>query len=311
LEIRWPYVIFNLLNFDHLELFREIVQTKSLTRGAAQCGVSQSAASQHLQELEAKLGVTLLDRSRRPFILTPAGKLYYEMCRDILRRKEEFEVALEQAKADVEGTVRVASIYSVGLSEMSYLKAEFSRRHPDARLQVEYLRPEKVYDAVMQDRADLGLVSYPESTRELAVIPWRQEQMVVAAAPGHPLAQQEALRPEDLDGLDFIGFDDDLPIRREIDRFLYQHGVEVALAMHFDNVEMVKEAVALGVAVSILPARVIRADVMAGRLAAIPIEAELVRPLGIVHRRRKKFHRAAQSFLDLLLEQPASQFQPA
>lgn len=299
-----------MLNFDHLELFREIVQTKSLTRGAAQCGVSQSAASQHIQELEAKLGVVLLDRSRRPFILTPAGKLYYEMCRDILRRREEFEVALEAVKAQVEGAVRVASIYSVGLSEMSYLKAEFSRRYPDARLEVEYLRPEKVYEAVLQDRADLGLVSYPESTRDLAVIPWRQEQMVVAASAANPLARQEALRPADLDGLDFIGFDDDLPIRREIDRFLNQHGVHVAHSMHFDNVEMVKEAVALGIAVSILPARVIQNDVVAGRLAAIPIEADLVRPLGIVHRRRKRFHRAAQSFLELLLEQPAPEFQP-
>ena len=61
------------------------------------------------------LGIELLDRSTRPLVVTPAGQLYADFCRDVLRRKEEFEVALDQLKQEVEGTVRVASIYSVGL----------------------------------------------------------------------------------------------------------------------------------------------------------------------------------------------------
>ena len=85
--------------------------------------------------------------------------------------------------------MRVASIYSVGLSEMVELEEEFARRQPAARLEVEYLRPEKVYEAVLADEADLGLVSYPEPSREITVIPWRQEEMVLAASPYHPLAR--------------------------------------------------------------------------------------------------------------------------
>ena len=97
---------------------------------------------------------------------------------------------LERFKTEVEGTVRVASIYSVGLSEMSRLEEEFSRRYPHARLEVDYLRPEKVYEAVVTDQADLGLMSYPESTKEVTVLPWREEEMVVAAFPDHPLGEQ-------------------------------------------------------------------------------------------------------------------------
>ena len=81
-------------------------------------------------------------------------------------------------KHELDGTVKVASIYSVGLSEMAQLEQEFSRRQPKAHLDVEYLRPEKVYSAVLADQADLGLVSYPEPSREITVIPWRQEEMV-------------------------------------------------------------------------------------------------------------------------------------
>ncbi len=290
------------MNLDHLRLYRDIFQMRSLSRAAAANGISQSAASQHLHELERQFGAELVDRSTRPLAITAAGRLYADFCRDVLRRTDEFDAALEELKNAVEGTVRVASIYSVGISEMSHLKAEFLRRAPKARLEVEYLRPEKVYEAVLADRADLGLVSYPVAARDIAVTPWREETMVVAVSKDHALARLSLIRPRDLAGHEFAAFDDDLPIRHEIDRFLREHAVEVRVTMHFDNIQSIKEAVALGAAVSILPARVLGQE---NRIAAIPLEGDLVRPLGVIYRRRKRFHRAALAFLSLLEEQPA------
>ncbi|HEX4595812.1 MAG TPA: LysR family transcriptional regulator [Bryobacteraceae bacterium] len=294
------------MDLERARLFRDIAQTRSVSKGSKLNNISQSAASQHLQDLEEQLGLTLLDRGSRPLMVTDAGKLYLEMCRDLLQRQDEFQAALERMKTEVEGTVRVASIYSVGLSEMSQLEREFSRRYPEAHLEVEYLRPEKVYEAVVTDHADLGLLSYPEATKEVTVLPWRQEEMVVAASPYHPLAEKSEVRPEDLDGLDFVGFDDDLPIRRDIDRFLRDHHVQVNLTLHFDNLQMIKEAVAHGEGVSIMPARIMEEEVKQGRLVPIPIASlQLYRPVGIVHRRKKRFHRAGQAFLELLREPPA------
>jgi DNA-binding transcriptional LysR family regulator len=273
-----------------------------MSKGASHCGVSQSAASQHIQEMERRLAVGLLDRSKRPLDLTPAGKLYYEFCRDVLRREEEFARELEGLKGSVERTVRVASIYSIGLSEMSRLQEAFAARHPAAQLHVEYERPDKVYEAVRGESADLGLVSYPTASRDIAAIPWRQEEMQVALPPSHPLASRGEIYPADLDGQPFIGFDEDLSIRRELDRFLRSHGVAVTLVMHFDNIQMIKEAVALGSGISILPARTMQAEVAQGRLVAAPLHApELLRPVGVIHLRRKKFNAATQSFMDLLL----------
>jgi DNA-binding transcriptional LysR family regulator len=268
-------------------------------------GISPSAASQHLQELENRLGITLLDRSTRPLSLTAAGRLYNDLCRDVLRREDEFRGALDELKIDVEGTVRIASIYSVGLSEMSQLESEFQKRVPHVRLQVDYLRPEKVYEAVAADHVDLGLVSYPEPTREIAVIAWRDEEMALATSPAHPLARRGSIVAADLQDVEFIAFDEDLPIRREVDRYLKAAGVEVNITMHFDNLQTIKEAIALGSGVSIVPVRILRTEIEQGRLAAVPIAAPgLFRPLGIIHRKKKRFHRAAQSFLDLLQETP-------
>ncbi|RPI17099.1 MAG: LysR family transcriptional regulator, partial [Acidobacteriales bacterium] len=155
------------MTLDQIKLFRDIAHSRSVSRGARANNVSQSAASQHIQELERMLGTELLDRSTRPLGMTETGRLYFEFCRDVLRRQQEFEEALNGLKGRVEGTVRVAAIYSVGILDMSRLEQELSRRMPEAQLQVEYLRPEKVQEAVLTDQADLGIISYPESNKEI------------------------------------------------------------------------------------------------------------------------------------------------
>ena len=293
---------------QHLKLFREIVHARSVSRGAQISGVSQSAASQHVQEMERLLGVQLLDRSKRPLEVTEAGQLYNEFCRDILRRKQELDDAMGKLRGREQGLVRVAAIYSVGLSDMSRLEEELSRRMREAELQVEYLRPERVYDAVLADQADLGLVSYPESNREMTAIPWREERMMVAVAPSHPLASRKVLNLSDLAHRDFVAFDDDLRVGREVKRYLRDSGAQVNLVMHFDNIQTMKEAVALGSSVSLLPVRVLRNDIEQGRLVAIPLKGcPLVRPMGIIHRRRKKFNQATQTFLELLRQEAASE----
>ena len=181
--MRSSYDTMGSMDFAQIQLFRDIVQSRSISRGAAMNGVTQSAASQALQELERQLGARLLDRSHRPLEVLPAGRLFYDFAREVLRRQQEFGVLLEEMKGTGGGTVRVAAIYSVGLTEMAKLEKEFYRRLPSAQLEVNYLRPEKVYEAVAEERADIGLISYPEPTREITVLPWREETMVLACSP--------------------------------------------------------------------------------------------------------------------------------
>jgi DNA-binding transcriptional LysR family regulator len=296
----------NPLSFENLKLFKDIAQARSVSRGAALNDVSQSAASQHVQELERQLETTLLDRSTRPLAVTEAGRLYLDFCKDVLRRRDDFETALDRMKNQVEGTVRVAAIYSVGLSEMADLEQRFTALFPEATVHAEYLRPEKVYEAVLADRVDLGIVSYPEATREITVIPWRREEMAVIASPYHPLAGQDSVRAESLSGVEFVSFDEDLPIQQAVHRFFEEHNVRVRPALHFDNIQMIKEAVMHRVGVSIMPVRAVQTEIAQGRLVAIPIsDTPLYRPLGIIHRKKKRFSRANQAFLEMLQENPA------
>ena len=270
-----------------------------MSKGADSCGISQSAATQHVKEVERRLRTTLFDRSKRPLELTEAGRIYHEFAREVLRLEEQMERAIESLEGG--GTVRVASIYSIGLTEMSRLQERFTACLPQAHLQVEYMRPDRIYKSVRDDSADLGLVSYPESSREIAAIPWRQEEMQLAVAPSHEFAARREVRPSELAGQDFIAFDEDLSIRREMDRFFRAQSVEVRVVMHFDNIQTIKEAVALGKGIAILPARTMQTEIAQSRLVAVRLDAPgLVRPVGVVHRKRKTLTRATRAFLELL-----------
>ena len=152
-----------------------------------------------------------------------------------------------------------------------------------------------------EDQADIGLMSYAESSREVVALPWRDEEMVAAVAPQHPLAKKKRIKASELDGQTFIGFDDDLPIQSHIERYLKEHRVKVDWTMHFDNLQMIKEAVAHEAGVSIMPRRVMEEEVAAGRMVALRLDPpELYRPVRIVHRRRKAFTTPMAGLLELL-----------
>lgn len=295
------------MTLANLRLIRDVAHTRSVSKAARLNEISQSAASQSIQELERELGTELFDRSTRPLTVTPAGKLYVEYCRDVLRRQDELEASLQLLKNKANGVARLAAIYSVGLSEMSEIEERFAARFPDGELQVSYLRPERVWEAVEEDQADLGLMSYAESSRDVVALPWRDEEMVVAVSPQHTLANQEVVSPTALEGESFIGFDDDLPIQSQIDRYLREHKVNVDVTLRFDNIQMIKEAVAHDAGISIMPRRVMREDLKQSRMIALRLQpAELFRPVRIVHRRRKIFNEVTRGLLALLREEERS-----
>jgi DNA-binding transcriptional LysR family regulator len=149
------------VNLETLKLYCDVVRLRSFSRGAAANTVSQSAASQAIQQLEAELDAVLLDRSRRPLLPTEQGQAFYDSCRTLLQGWEKARAELAAARERVEGTVRVAAIYSVGLHDMSRHMQPFMAAYPQARVLLECLHPHKVVEAVLEDEADVGILSYP------------------------------------------------------------------------------------------------------------------------------------------------------
>ncbi len=254
-----------------------------------------------VHQLEQRLGTKLIDRSRRPFALTPEGQVYYDGCRKLVRGYYALEEEVRTLHEAVAGRVNVASIYSVGLSHMNRCIREFLTLHGQANVRLQYQHPRKVYELVESDQVDLGLVSYAKSSRTLKATPWRDEPMVLVCAPQHPLAERPSIRLADLHGADLISFDRDLQIRREVDRTLAAARVEVQVVMEFDNIETIKRAIEIDAGVSLLPEPTVAGEVSAGSLVAVPLVGSvMVRPLSILHRRGKQLGKTARRFVELL-----------
>ena len=175
--------------------------------------------------------------------------------------------------------------------------------HPDVTVHLEFQHPDRVYEKVLKGTADFGLVSFPRRMRELIAMPWREEEMVLACSPRHPLARHLLISPGELAGEKYIGFDKGLVIRKEVDRFLREQGVAVEVALEFDNIENIKKAVESDLGIALLPEPTLRREVRDRTLAAVPLlGCRLGRPLGIIQRRHHTLSSAALSFLKLLRE---------
>ena len=275
------------MNLDTLRLYCDVVRLRSSRAAAAGECPSRPRARRSSSSRRSWTRSSSIARAGR---WSPPPRA--DARRGLLAGFEKARADLAASRQRVEGTVRVAAIYSVGLHDMSRHMQPFMAAYPNARVRLECLHPHKVVDAVLNDEADLGILSYPAASRALAVLPLREEPMLVVTHPSHPLARRRAVSPADLDGARFVAFDHDLPIRRAIDRALKQHGVKVDVAMEFDNVETIKQAIGIAAGISILPAPTVQKESEIKTLAAVELALPgLVRPVAIIHRRGRRHHR--------------------
>ncbi|HEX4949666.1 MAG TPA: LysR family transcriptional regulator [Blastocatellia bacterium] len=291
------------MHIETLKTFCDLVETGSFSKAAALNFVSQSAVSQQIKAMETRFGRELIERSsRKQIILTEAGREMYVECKEIVDRFRALENKLRQPVADIFGTVRVATVYSVGLHEIPRYIKEFIKAYPQVNIRLEYSRTDKVYEACLNNTIDFGVVAIPKRRPQIEVIPLREEKLVIVCSPEHPLAARRRVSITKLNSESFIGFERDIPTRKEIDRILKQHRVAVNYVMDLDNIETIKRSVEVGIGLSILPESAVVNEVRNGMLATLKFtEGTFTRTIGIIHRRGKTLSRAAQEFMQLLM----------
>lgn len=286
----------------YLQVFCDIIDTKSFSKAAARNFISQPAVSQQVKALEEHFHQKLIERSPQGIYPTEAGRLFYQGSREILERYQNLERQMMDLTQTVAGTIRVATVYSVGLHDLPPYVKKFIQAYPQARIHVEYSRTNKIYEAVRQNQVDVGIVAYPTEGRQMGVIPLPSDELVVVVSPGHPLAADG--KPVELRSLHkqhFIAFEPDIPTRKAIDRVLHDQGVEVEIIQEFDNVETIKRSVEADVGISIVPRRTAGMEVRAGALIALPIaDMRVERPIGVIYKRGKTFSNTLQKFIAVL-----------
>ncbi len=289
------------MHIENFKIFSDLVESESFSRAAKLNGITQSAVSQQLRSMERHFNALIVDRSQKQFRLTQEGRRLYESSKEILHLYERLDCEIQEMRKIISGNIKLATIYSVGLHELPRYLKDFMQEYPSVNVHVEYRRSNHVYEDVLHNAVDLGVVAFPVKNRQLEIVPFKNDHLVVAVSVTHPLAEAESVTVKELAGYDFVGFDKDIPTRKATDEIFRAAKVSVEPKMEFDNIETVKRAVEINAGFAILPAMTIAQEVRNGLIREVPFKKkEFSRPIAIIHRKGRVLTPAMKKFVQLL-----------
>jgi LysR family transcriptional regulator, transcriptional activator of the cysJI operon len=292
------------MQIESLKVFCDLAETESFTKAAQINGVTQSAVSQQISSLERLFKSLLIERSKKKFRLTREGQVLYDYSKQVIGTYDALQSKLQEIKDIISGTIRVATIYSIGLHDLPPYLKKFLKTYPTVNVHVEYRRANQVYEDVLGNVVDLGLVAYPTRDSKLEICPLRKEPLVLICHPQHPLAKNKGIRLKAISGQKFISFEPDIPTRKALDRILKEHSVQVQHVMEFDNIETVKRAVEIDAGIAIVPQGTVTQEVAKQTLAQVTLEdGEFYRPLAALYKRNKVLSPAMKQFLTVLKDE--------
>lgn len=293
------------MQIESLKVFCDLAETESFTKAAHINGVTQSAVSQQISSLERQFKSLLIERSKKKFRLTREGQVLYDFSKQIIQTYESLHSKLQEIKDIVSGTIRVATIYSVGLHDLPPYIKRFLKAYPTVAVHVEYRRANQVYEDVLGNVVDLGLVAFPAKDSKLEIVPMRRDSMALICHPQHPLAKAKSIKVQQVANEKFIAFEPDIPTRKAIDKVLKDRGVTVHPVMEFDNIETLKRAVEIDAGIAIVPVTTVAQEVSKQTLAQVPFEdADFFRQLAIIYKKNKVLSPAMKQFIAMLKENP-------
>ena len=291
------------MHIETLKVFCDLVDLQSFSLAAERNFITQSAVSQQVRSLEERFKRKLLERvrGRREVKLTPAGEVFYREARHVLESYRQLEENLRGLVGKIGGTVKVATVYSVGLHELPPKVREFMTKFPAAKIDLEYSRTTRVVRDVLNGSVELGVVAFPEPRRGISIAPMATNRLVLITPADHKFAKRSQVKAKELNGEDFVLFERDVPTRKAVDKILKEHGVEVRKVAEFDNIETIKRAVEVGFGLAIMPEPAVQDAERNGLLSVIKLaEKDWVRPIGVIYRSDRSLTLAAKKFVQLL-----------
>ena len=290
------------MQIENFKIFADLVETKSFSKSAKINGITQSAVSQQALAMERHFKTLLIDRSHKQFQLTREGQRVYDASKELLHSYDKLLSELQEMKKVISGTIRISTIYSIGLHELPPYIKRFLHDYPSVNVRVEYRRSNLVYEDILHNSVDFGLVAFPVKQRQIEVVRFRNDHLVLIAPPGHALARRGTeVDLRELAGLKFIGFDPDIPTRKAVDQIFRDNKLEIEPVMEFDNIETVKRAVEIDHGIAIVPQATVLQETRQGTLAVLHFKGkEFTRPLPILHRKGRVLTPAMKKFIDTL-----------
>lgn len=243
------------MHFDlvDLRLFVNIADSNNLTRGAERSHMSLPAASIRIKNLEEGLGSKLLYRSSQGVTLTPPGQAFAHHARLVLHQIEHLRGDLQEYAQGVKGHLRVFASTTAITEFLPAVLRRYLSTHPDVNVDLRERLSSDIVRAVSEAKTDIGIVSGNVRTEGLEVVPYRQDLLVLAVPPAHPLAVQDSVRFADTLEYDHVGLHEASAIHTFLHQIANEMRCPIKLRIQVGSFEAACRMVEAGVGIGILP----------------------------------------------------------
>ncbi|MFI8416720.1 LysR substrate-binding domain-containing protein [Serratia sp. NPDC078593] len=291
-------------SFKQLTVFVAIARHGSFSRAGEAIGLTQSAVSHSIKELEAELGVRLLDRTTREVLLTDAGQ---RLVNRVERLLDELHAALLDARSygvQRSGTVRVASSQTISAHLMPQCIAAGEQHYPEIRILLRDQAQQLVLQSIRNAEVDFGIVVDPLRAGDLECEPILHEPFLLLCRDDHPFAELPSVAWSALNGCRLILQDYASGSRPLIDSAIHQQGVVAEVVQEIGHPATLFPMVASGLGISIFPALALPLP-EGGTLRVKRLVPEVNRALMLVRRKNRSLSPAAEAIWQVVRQQAA------
>jgi DNA-binding transcriptional LysR family regulator len=285
-----------------IQVFAQVVESGSFAKAADRLGLSTSAASRHLAELEGHLQTRLLNRTTRRVSLTESGRAFYERAVQLLADLGEAEQEASSAAVVPRGTIRLTTAVNFGVRHVAPAIAEFLAQHPEVRFDVSL--SDRVVD-IVEEGFDLAIRIGAPGADNLVARKLGETRFVPCASPEYLAKHGAPKTPEELERHNCFTYEYVTPrnLWRFHDRAGAERTVRVAGRLHSNNGDLLAEVAAQGAGVVFEPAFIVGPEVRAGRLVALLQEfVPPTVPIYALYPSRKHLSAKVRRFVDFLTE---------
>ena len=253
--------------FRQLQIFLAVAKYQNISRAAQSLHMSQSAASEALLNLEHSYEVKLFDRVSNKLSLNAIGRTLRKEAQSLLRQCEAFDNALSMHKEV--GHLKVGASFTIGNHLATRYLAGYLASYPNADVQLDISNTPEVVAKVLNYEVEIGMIEGEVQHRDLELIPWRDDELVVFCAADHPLANKKVLRTVDIKSADWILREPDSGARQTFERALAGLLPDINVFLEFKHNEAIKNAVESGLGIGCLSRIVLQRNFANGDLVPL------------------------------------------
>jgi DNA-binding transcriptional LysR family regulator len=289
------------INLHQLKIFHTVARSGSFSRAAVELLISQPSVSIQVGELERQVGADLFEQVGKSVRLTEAGRVLDDYAARILALIDEARVAMDELKGLQRGRLLLGATSTPGTYLLPTLLGRFKEQYPHIEIVLRIRDTRRIQEMLLQHELHVGVVGSKITDPDIESAAWLADELVLVVAAAHRFAAAPSVRIADLAGQPFILRERGSGNREAVDEALHRAGVHVTPVFELEGAEMVKQAVAANLGISILSRCAVELEIAAGRLRIVPVEGlRIERAIWLLRRRDQRLPRVAQAFLDAI-----------